>query len=340
MNQPAEFSERVGQRSLEIYSDPEHPAGFSHAKKILPYIRQDPDFRNAKLDQIQSALESLPAYSKHQQLKNREFPKMTTRSDDVNERWQVDLMATDSLKPELNNGVRFLLIIIDVFSRSIIVTPLKDKTGKETSSAFEMVLMTGGVIPDSVASDSGREFGGRAFRELCKKYGIKQYFTVPEETHASVVERVIKTLRLKVGKYMSLYNTERYIDVLPEIVSNYNDSVHSTLGTTPRIAASSLANRQLALFHLKRRLNEPYRKINRHTARNLQEGSIVRIPLPFKRFRKAHKPKYSEAEFLVKRAFVNDKSRMTTRLAAIRSSDASKLRRPAYYPSELPHVSS
>lgn len=335
------FWEKVGQRSIEIFSEPSHPASFSHPEKILKYLRLEPGFEDAKLKHVRSALSALPAYSRFQRLKTREFPRMTTRADDVDERYQVDLMNVESFDPSKNDNTRFLLIVIDVFSRSIIVSPLKNKTGAETSDAMEMILMTTGRYPKSIASDSGREFSGRAFRSLCRKYGIQQFFTVPEETHASVVERVILTLRQKIGKFLSLNKTTRFMDALGEIVSTYNDSLHSTVGMAPRDAAGSLANRQLALFSLRKRLNLQQQRNQRHTSRKPKPGDRVRIPLPYQRFRKAHEPGYSENIFVVDRAFRNDKKRLTTRLRATRDTDPQqqqRAQRRVFYSSELPIV--
>jgi hypothetical protein len=49
----------------------------------------------------------------------------------------------------------------------------------------------------------------------------------------AIVERAQRTLRAKIYKYFTFQNTYRYIDLLPKIVSAYNDKVHATTGMAP-----------------------------------------------------------------------------------------------------------
>lgn len=262
---------------------------------------------------------------------------MTTRADDADERWQLDLMNVMSFHPEENEGFTYLLMLIDVFSRRLTVVPLYDRSCKEVTAATELVFMRNGRIPSSITSDSGQEFKGKALKSLCKKYNIRQFFTVSDRTHASVVERVIRTIRTRIGKLMTHLNTWRYIDHLEDIVDNYNDSIHSSISMSPNEASSSIANRQLALFHWKRRINHPKkneRRRRRNSPSRYNEGDIVRIPRPFKRFRKAHEPSFTDQSFRVSQSFRSDKHRPVIRLRPL-DHTAPPAGKPVYYPHEL-----
>ncbi len=48
-----------------------------------------------------------------------------------------------------------------------------------------------------------------------------------------IIERFNRTIRDKINKYMIAYKTNRFIDVLPELVENYNNSIHSSIKITP-----------------------------------------------------------------------------------------------------------
>jgi len=320
---------QIGLRSREIFTDTSHAASFSNPSQVLQALKREGNgFERATIQQVKHALAKLSSYSRHRQIRRRNH-SMTTRSDDVDERWQLDLMNCSSFKSQLNDGFKYLLMIIDVFSRRLTVVPLYDRKCEETSEALELIFMTTGRIPKTITSDSGQEFKGKAFRALCRKYSIKQYFTVSDKTHASLVERVIRTMRTKMGKLMTHRETTRYLDKLGNLVSNYNNSTHSTLGISPNEASSSIANRQLASFNTRWRLNRPNMPRKEGEELPFKVGDQVRIPMPSRRFRKSHEPSFSQQTFAVKSSFRNDKKRPVTRLT---DSIGNK---PVYYPFEL-----
>lgn len=321
--------ELAGQRSIEIYQDDAHPASYSYPEKVLHYLKKEEGFAKTKLSTVKKALSSLDSYSRFKPLRNN-YPKMTTRSDDADCRWQVDLMNVTPFGSAGNDGFKFLLIAIDVFSRRIFVVPLYDKSGKEVAAALELLFMTNGKIPLTVTTDSRDEFRSRPYTDLCRKYNIKRYYSIPEITHASIAERVILTLRRRLGKFMLQHNTTRWMDGIGSIVENYNNSVHSSLSMTPSEAASSLAHRQLALFHMNRKLNHPKR--GSHTTQ-VKVGDEVQVPvLPLRRFRKSHEPSFTADSFPVKQTHYSDKNRLVARFLA---DGRETLKRLFFYPTEL-----
>lgn len=325
---PVQLPEQtIGRRSREIYTDANHAASFTSPSRVLEALKKEGNgLERATLEQVKQGLASLPSYSRHRQIRRRSH-HMTTRSDDVDERWQVDLMNTSSFQSQLNGGYKYLLVIIDVFSRRLMIVPLNDRKCEEVTEALELIFMTTGRIPKTITSDSGQEFKGKAFKALCSKYSVRQFFTVSDKTHASLVERVIRTMRTRVGKLMTHRGSTRYFDQLGNLVDNYNDSKHSTLGMTPNEASSSLANRQLALFNVRWRLNRPNMP-KREEKISFREGDQMRIPMPFRRFQKSHEPTFSEQTFPVRITFRNDKKRPVARLIHNKG-------KSVYYPFEL-----
>jgi hypothetical protein len=87
-------------------------------------------------------------------------------------------------------------------------------------------------------SDNGSEFIAHKWRELLKEKGIKSSFALPGDHHRlGIVDRLVKTLRGAITKYMTAYKTKSYTGVLDKIVSNYNNTVHSSIGVKPKDAA-------------------------------------------------------------------------------------------------------
>lgn len=340
----------IGSLSREIYTDPANPDSFSHPLKILRQIRSHlppHEAQDVKLEQVERGLARLPAYSRFKSVRKTKR-SMVTRSDDVDERWQVDLMNVQSFDPSRNQGFSFLLYVIDVFSRHLMVVPLHDKSSEEVSLATELIFMTQGRIPKSITSDSGAEFKGRPFKTLCKKYGIQQFFTIPNITHASVVERVIRTMRHRIGKYLVHNKTPNFIRDLGALVTSYNNSVHSSIGMTPHEARSSIANRQLAMFFIKNRqryggswktflTREPKQMV--HKRAPPAEGVAVRLPILRRRFNKAHEPPFSSSVYRIANVFVNDRNNRTSRIQQPNISTSEPVSsKHHFYPSELSRV--
>ena len=92
------------------------------------------------------------------------------------------------------------------------------------------------TIPNNVNSDDGSEFKG-SFKTLLKQNRITHHISVGEDEHhnkQAIVERFHRTLRNLIQRYLDVYNTKKYIDVLPALIMNYNNTKHSTLKATPK----------------------------------------------------------------------------------------------------------
>ena len=59
---------------------------------------------------------------------------------------------------KFNKGLRFLLCIIDIFSKYAWVVPLKDKKGASIVNSFQIILDKSGLKPNKIWIDKGSEF--------------------------------------------------------------------------------------------------------------------------------------------------------------------------------------
>ena len=59
---------------------------------------------------------------------------------------------------KFNNGFRFLLCVIDIFSKYAWVVPLKDKKGVSIVDAFQKILDKSRRKPNKIWVDKGSEF--------------------------------------------------------------------------------------------------------------------------------------------------------------------------------------
>ena len=102
----------------------------------------------------------------------------------------ADLMDMTQLS-KYNDGVRFVLLHIDDFSRFIRTVPLKSKTGKDVAQVLETIFRDGGKT-DSLRCDKGKEWN-KIVQKLLNEEG--KFFHTNNETKASIAERAIHTVK-------------------------------------------------------------------------------------------------------------------------------------------------
>ncbi|XP_023312196.1 uncharacterized protein LOC111692419 [Anoplophora glabripennis] len=145
--------------------------------------------------------------------------------------WQIDLAEMQDFANK-NKGHRYILIVIDCYSKYVWAKPLKKKTAMEVSTAMKNILREATYSPTNLQSDQGLEFYNRQFSTLMHQYGINHYSTFSTKK-AAMVERVIRTLKNWIYKEFSARGNYRWINILPEIIKSYNNRVHRTIGMKP-----------------------------------------------------------------------------------------------------------
>jgi transposase InsO family protein len=100
--------------------------------------------------------------------------------------FQMDLTEVTKIA-EHNEGYKYILVVIDCFSRKVWVRLLKNKTAKEVLSNFKNILKETGSV-ESVVSDRGMEFMNKEMKKFLSDSNIqlKNPYTT---THAPFVER-------------------------------------------------------------------------------------------------------------------------------------------------------
>ena len=113
---------------------------------------------------------------------------------------------------------RFLLCVIDIYSKCAWIVPLKDKKGVRFVNAFQSILNKSNRKPNKIWVDKGSEFYNRSMKSWLEKNGIEMYSTHNEGTSV-VAERFIRTIKNKIYKHMTSISKNVYIDKLDDIVN-------------------------------------------------------------------------------------------------------------------------
>ena len=124
--------------------------------------------------------------------------------------WAADL-ADMQLISKFNKGFRFLLCVIDIFSKCAWVVPLKDKKGLSIVKAFQKFLKQSARKPHKIRVDKGSEFYNSHFKKLLKDSSIEMYST-HNERKSVVAQIFIRKIKHKIYKYRTSISKNVYID--------------------------------------------------------------------------------------------------------------------------------
>lgn len=192
---------------------------------------------------------------------------ITTSDKEID--FQMDLIDMAKYARQ-NDGCHWILLVIDIFDRKVAAVPLKNKEAATTLVGLKEAFSQLGN-PRRVVSDSGSEFKGAVDKFLTAN-SIIHYKTEPlYHPVLGVVDRMTQTLKSMIQKTITATNSVRWIDVLPQLVKNYNETPHSGIGGLSPQEASENVTEVRDLTFAKVIKSQEIRKIK------LAVGNSVRV---------------------------------------------------------------
>ena len=185
---------------------------------------------------------------------------------------------------KFNKGFRFLLWIIDIFTKYAWVVPLKDKKCIIIVNAFQKILKESERKPNKILVDKGSEFYNNSFKTWLKDNDIEVY-SINDEGKSVVAGRFIRMLKNKMYKYMTAISKNIYIDKLNDIVNEYNNTYHRTI----RMKPVDVKDNRYIDFEKEVNNKDPKFKIGDH----------VRISKYKNFFAKGYTPNWPEEDFII-----------------------------------------
>ena len=153
--------------------------------------------------------------------------------DDI---WSLDILDLKDYSPENNRGYRYVLVVIDNFSKFGWTTPLKNKNAQTIKDSFENILINSKRKPNLIESDRGKEFYNNIFQEFLNKNDIKLYLR--NSSYGAVfAERFNRTIRDLLKKIVFEKGDGKWIDILPTITKQYNNRIHTSTKLSPKDAS-------------------------------------------------------------------------------------------------------
>ena len=179
----------------------------------------------------------------------------------VDEIWSIDLANFSDYKISNNKGYRYIFVIIDNFSKYLWAIPLKNKYSQTITNEFSNILIKSKRKPVKIEPDRGSEFYNSVFQKFLKAKNIHHYSRYTDKG-PSIAERVIRTLPNLLKKPVFLAGEASWINELPSVVKQYNNTIHHSIKMTPN-QASKKSNEKSVYNYLKdtREIQKPKFKL-------------------------------------------------------------------------------
>ena len=184
-------------------------------------------------------------------------------------------------------GFRFLLWVIDIYSKYAWVILLKAKKSTIITNVFQKNLKESNRKPKKTWVDKGSEFYNRSMKPWPEKNNIEMYST-RNEGKSVVADRFIRTLKNKIYKYMTSISKNVYINELDDIVNRYNKIYRNTIKVEP------VNKKPVTYIYSSKENNDKDPKFI--------VGDIVRISKYKNIFAKGYVPNWSEEVFVIKKS--------------------------------------
>ena len=210
-----------------IYYNESNPASYGGIHKLAQKTNLHPE-------KVSTWLNQQWTYTLHKPVR-KTFPRRKYVSRGLNHQWQADLIDMQKYARE-NSGYRYILIAIDIFSRQAYAQPIKSKHGKEVANALEVIFEQ--ECPKYLQTDLGLEFYNSHVKKVLDNYNV-ELFSVYSEKKAALVERLIRTIKEKMFKVFTRQGNYRWIDMLPNLLTAYNNSYHRGLKHIPSLVTKT-----------------------------------------------------------------------------------------------------
>ena len=112
---------------------------------------------------------------------NKNYETNKTMNKSIDDTWSSDLLDMNDYSPKNNRGYRYILVVIDNFSKFGWTIPLKNKYAQSITDAFSQIIKTSRRKPNLLETDDGKEYVNKIFNEFLNTNMIKSYSRYTDE---------------------------------------------------------------------------------------------------------------------------------------------------------------
>lgn len=222
----------------------------------------------------------------------RNFVRRSTLMKGINDTLQADLVEMLPYATK-NENMKYILTVINIFSKKAYARPLKNKTGPEVTKAMKSVLDSLNYNVKNIHVDMGLEFYNSHFKRMLQPFGINLYSTYSVKK-AAIVERFNRTLKKKMWKEFTYRGSYKWIDILQRLIDDYNNKKHRTIKMKPNDVNSQNEQQLLdTVYNYKWIISEKSKP-------KFKEGDLVRLSKYKHVFEKGYTPNWTAEVFSIK----------------------------------------
>ena len=255
----------------KLYKDISKPEGYSSIKKLYDAAKSIDSTVTLKIvkDYLSGENSYTLYYPVRYKYKRRKFffsrPGLTLLAD-------VAYMMDFS---HVNN--RYLLFLLDAYSRYLYIYPLKDLKSNTVGSVLRNFLENESLFKYSyLLSDDGIELRNNYIKKIYKEFGITPYSTRNREIKSAISERNIRTIKNRIYKYVSDKVDKNYEKILDKLVDSYNISNHRSLLNNKLVNIHLLVDAR-EILDFSKKIYKLDRSKKQSFKDRLSEGQLVRL---------------------------------------------------------------
>lgn len=262
---------------------------FPSIEKLFKILKDD-GF-NIKKNEIK---EYLSQQTEQEQLKIKK-PKKKKQGHIIaltyKENAQMDIYDMSKYK-STNKNYKYILVLIDVFTRKVWAYPLKKKNSNDVLQGLLTIFEE--YVPGSITSDSDSSFLSESVQQLLNDKNIYHDVIIASNDHKAlgIVDRFALNVKTTLTKLFLRNRNTVWIDSINKIIDNYNNTPHSSiLNLTPNEATKPIYQADLAYLN-------KMKSTNKKITSDLKVDDFVRIRIN-KTFRKGTEPRYTDDVYRV-----------------------------------------
>ena len=258
------------QELLDTYHDEN---SFSFGSKRL--IKDKINISDADLEKVLSHSDIYTGFK--QSHKSKLLPPIRTYKE--NYLWEADLMFfTHPDFVRENDNYRYILAIIDTFTKIVRLKKLKNKTTKIVTEAVDELFQY--EKPKFLRVDAGGEFLSNNFTAMCKRNKVKMYVAM-EPIKCAMIERFNRSFKRILVQIMEFNNSIKWIDYVRQANEIYHNRYHRAIKMSPNEAKIAINHNKVLRTNLKR-----YAKFDQIQARKNKKPPKYRLGQIVKLFNK------------------------------------------------------
>jgi len=274
---------------MNIIQDYYENFNFPASEKLYRLLKKDG--HNYKKKDIEDFLLKQKEHEllKVKQVKKKQLGHITAFT--YKESAQMDIYDISKYS-KTNKNYKYLLVMIDVFTRQVFLRPLKNKNIDDVISNINDIFTD--YLPRSISSDSDSTFMSKQVQELFDKNNIYHDVVIARDDHRAlgIIDRFALTIKTTLSKLFLRNDNTNWIDYITKIVDKYNNTPHSSIANlTPKEATDPQYQADLGMIN-------SYKAKKIKVKSQFKEGDNVRIRIK-ETFRKGSEPRYSDKVYIV-----------------------------------------